>query len=240
MTSHTTETIPRPGAEAEATTPENKELQANADDLAASLPSTLTATLKLACNDAETVFNPDPADGRSRGLHAVPDGETWLARTFDGTCVACLAGAVVLTHTDPNAVRSYGSGGLGHAPRPPKQRRSRRQGGTPKDREHQRRPDAGPPQRAVDLLRHREPSPGDGGPTPEPARGRSGRTGRRQSTSKDQAGDRHEGPQGHEQTRPSATQRHPAAVGDRTASGPRTTRRAERTPTYRAAREKGT
>ena len=84
-----------------------KELQASAGELAASLPSTLTATLELACNDAETVFNPDPANGGSRGLHAVPDGEMWLARTFDGTCVACLAGAVVLSHTNPDVVRSY-------------------------------------------------------------------------------------------------------------------------------------
>ena len=97
MTSPTTETIPRPGAEVEATTPEMKELQASAGELAASLPSTLAATLDLACNDAETVFNPDPAHGGSRGLHAAPDGDMWLARTFDGTCVACLAGAVVLT-----------------------------------------------------------------------------------------------------------------------------------------------
>ena len=58
------------------TTPEMKELQASAGELAASLPSTLAATLKLACNDAETVFNPDPANGGSQGLHAVPDGNT--------------------------------------------------------------------------------------------------------------------------------------------------------------------
>ena len=87
-----------------------KELQASADELAASLPSTLAATLKLACNDAETVFNPDPAERGSRGQHAVPDGDMWLARTFDGTCVACLAGAVVLSHTDPHVVRSYKQG----------------------------------------------------------------------------------------------------------------------------------
>ena len=95
------------------TTPEMKKLQASAGELAASLPSTLAATLKLACNDAETVFNADPADGGSQGLHAVPDGDTWLGRKFDGTCVACLAGAVVLTHTDPNVVRSYRYDGLG-------------------------------------------------------------------------------------------------------------------------------
>ena len=89
MTSPTAETIP-PGPGTDSTTPEMKELQANADELAASLPSTLTATLELACNDAETVFNPDPANGRSRVLHAVPDGDTWLARAFDGACVACL------------------------------------------------------------------------------------------------------------------------------------------------------
>ena len=112
MTSHTTETIPRPGAEAEATTPEMKELKANAGELAASLPSTLAATLELACNDAETVFNADPADGGSQGLHTIPDGDTWLGRKFDGTCVACLAGAVVLTHTNPNVVRTYRYRGL--------------------------------------------------------------------------------------------------------------------------------
>lgn len=95
------------------TTPEMKELQASAGELAASLPSTLAATLELACNDAETVFNPDPAERGSRGQHAVPDGDMWLARTFDGTCVACLAGAVVRTHTDPDIVRSYGYHGLG-------------------------------------------------------------------------------------------------------------------------------
>ncbi len=53
MTSPTAETIPpEPGAD--STTPEMKELQVNADELAASLPSTLTATLELACNDAES------------------------------------------------------------------------------------------------------------------------------------------------------------------------------------------
>ena len=109
----TTKTIPRPEADADAATPKMKELQANADELAASLPSTLAATLKLACNDAETVFNPDPAERGSQGQHTVPDGDMWLARTFDGTCVACLAGAVVRTHTDPDIVRSYGYHGLG-------------------------------------------------------------------------------------------------------------------------------
>ena len=108
-----TATIPLPRAGTDNTTPETKELQATAGDLAANLPSTLAATLELACNDAETVFNSDPADGGSRGLHAVPNGDMWLARTFDGTCVACLAGAVVLTHTDPDVVRSYGYDGLG-------------------------------------------------------------------------------------------------------------------------------
>ena len=95
------------------TTPAMKKLQASADELAASLPSTLAATLELACNDAETVFNADPADGGSQGLHAIPNGDTWLGRKFDGTCVACLAGAVVLTHTDPDVVRSYRYDGLG-------------------------------------------------------------------------------------------------------------------------------
>ena len=95
------------------TTPAMKELQASASELAASLPSTLAATLELACNDAKTVFNPNPTERGSLGQHAVPDAYMWLGRTGDGTCVACLAGAVVLTHTDPHGVRSYHYDGLG-------------------------------------------------------------------------------------------------------------------------------